>query len=243
MNLVETCENYNNQKQYGNMTTSKEKENKEKISKESPDSVRQPIWHVCVLGFFSFGLYIVFWFYKTIRDLKTHAKKLNESNSEEFQASAPLKGYLEARPGFRTLAFFIPLLEIPLFFTPLHGAASICIRVIYPLLLIFLFANLFKDIASLIPDKESRIKNNPVQAALALVFSMPFFLTLAGAKGLAYLLYLLVVIPIAIAQKWLNQYWLSVEGEGNAMRTAFTPMETIMIIIGALWMGLVLFKP
>lgn len=222
------------------------------IDRKTPDSIRQPVWHVAVLGFFSFGLYLIYWFHKTWSTLKVHALSLEEKglNKSGNNAEFPIESYARSRPWLKTLTFFVPLFCVPLGYTPIAPAVALVLKFAWPVVMLFLFANLFKDIASIIPDKgadSSWAKTNSIQAGFVLGMAIPFCLVLAGANGMAYLLYLLVVIPVSVAQGWLNQYWEHWETkelkEVKAKRTAFTPIETIMIIAGALWLGLVMFNP
>ena len=220
-------------------------------NRQTPDSLRQPVWHVAVLGIFSFGLYLIYWFYKTWRDLKHRALIIVSPNPDKAETCPEaseeekrvLEGYANVRPWLRSMAFFLPLFLSPLLYTPLNPVADTALKYGWPILMVFLFANLFKDIASLIPDSDSWAGTNPIQAGFALGLAVPFCLNLSGANGAAYLLYLLVVIPIGLAQNWLNQYWEKTEKdtqELKALRTAFSFKETLVIILGALWMGLVL---
>ncbi|MEZ4488534.1 MAG: hypothetical protein R3C24_02785 [Cyanobacteriota/Melainabacteria group bacterium] len=233
------------------LTRSTEADSATEINRKTPDSIRQPVWHVAVLGFFSFGLYLIYWFHKTWSTLKAHAltleeKGLKKSGDNEF----PVQTYARSRPWLKTLAFFVPMLCSPLGYTPIAPVVALALKFVYPVVMLFLFANLFKDIASMIPDKgadSSWAKTNSIQAGFVLGMAIPFCLVLAGANGMAYLLYLLVVIPVSVAQGWLNQYWEHWEtkelGEVKALRTAFTPLETILIIVGALGLGMVMFTP
>lgn len=275
------------------MTTKTEMKDSEsagsaELTRQTPDSIRQPAWHVAVLGLFSFGLYLVYWFYKTWRDLRNRALGLSSKDSQTPEAENPesrpgdsdsdvkkkktkkarattvqaeetetdssnkidrekekrtLAGYQNCRPWLRTMAFFLPVILAPLSFTPLSAGAEMVLKFGWPILMVFLFANLFKDLASLIPDSKSWAGTNPIQAGFVLGLAVPFCLNLSGANGAAYLLYLLVVIPVGTAQNWINQYWEQLEiesGETRALRTAFSFKETLVIILGALWMGLVI---
>ena len=206
---------------------------KTEITKETKDSIRQPVWHVMVLGFFSFGLYLIYWFYKTWRDLRNQARDNDPENPV-------LKDYPGIRPWFRTLVFFIPVISIPLYLTPFAEAAVKTTQTVWVLVLGLIVANLFKDIASLIPDESSWARINSVRASFVLSISIAMCLVFCTLDNICYLLYLLVVIPIGIVQHWLNQYYEASEKEVLALRYAFTPIETIVIILGALWMGLVI---
>ena len=220
------------------MTTREQTPSQTEITKDTPDSVRQPAWHVAVIGVFTFGIYLVYWFYKTWRDLRNHSREIEGTDSEVKEA---IGHYSTVRPWVRTLSFFLPLFFIPLCFTPLKEAVEFSLHIAYPVLMVFLVASLFKDIARLIPNQDSIIKKNAISTGLLLTLCMAFFLVLAGARDFVYLGYLLVVIPPAFAQHWLNEYWLSIETEPRALRNAFSAFETIAIIIGALWLGLVVF--
>lgn len=225
---------------------------KAEITKETKNSIRQPAWHVLVLGYFTFGIYLFYWFYKTWRDLKAFAIKMaangndkaekENSSSKEYQHEVIAK-YANIRPWLRTLSFFLPLLLSPLlYFTPLKDIGLDITRGAWLLLCGFLAATLFKDIASLIPNEDSWARINAVRASFVLTLCIPMCLVFCILDNFCYLLYLLVTIPIAVVQHWLNQFYESQETETLALRTAPTPLETIVIVIGALWMGLVLMK-
>lgn len=231
------------------MTTLSKTDDQKEVTRNTPDSIRQPVWHVVTLGIFSFGIYLSYWFYKTWRDLRSRARELVEEQKEA--ASGPiseeegiLKNYANSRPWLKSMIFFAPLILSPIGYTPLRQGTDMFLKFGWPVILVIMFASLFKDLASLIPNKDSWAKANPSQAGFALAMTILIFLGLCGAREGAYLLYLLVVIPVAIAQNWLNQYWESVEeknlGQEFAMRTAFSFKETLVIILGALWLGLVI---
>lgn len=192
------------------------KKNEQALDQKDPPedreqtSLQQPVWHVIVLGVLTFNLYIPYWVYKTFRDLKGRPRE--QSTAEIEQA---LSKYDRIPSALLSVVALIPFLNLAL------------------------FASIFKDLTQLIPHEENFARRNPVFAALALTFATLAIWILGRTDGPMYLLFTLTCIPIAIAQRWINLYLREREPQGLLVRHAFSPLELLSIIVGALALALV----
>ena len=184
-------------------------------TKEFKESRVQPIWHVLVLNMFTGLAYSLFWFYKAWRDLSAHA-------AEKFQAAENLVGtdfelrhFKDISPLLRTIGMVVPVLQLYLFF-----------------MLVF-------NLAKLHPRQTSLPRRHPVISASVLSLSFCGSIMLANLPGAWYLLYVLAAIPLAVAQLWLKSYWHTEEPDGLMVRQAFSTSELLLLILGAIVVGLV----
>jgi len=113
------------------------------------------------------------------------------------------------------------------------------ITVVIPVFNLLAIASLFRDIALLYPDQDSPVRSGSMQIGLVFALLMTAFWFLGRADGPCFLLFNLVAVPVAAAQYLLNRFWRSRESADALVRHAFSPLEIIVIIIGALYLGLV----
>jgi hypothetical protein len=116
------------------------------------------------------------------------------------------------------------------------GKALLCI---VPIVNLYMFTTLTLSIAERVPDEASFPRQRPLVAALAIVGSYVAIASLSHLQGGWFLLSLLSVGAFAVAQHWLNQYFASVESPELMVRHAFTVKELLVIIFGAMALGLV----
>jgi hypothetical protein len=178
--------------------------------RDVPDSKQQPVWHVMVLGGLTCGLpYIIYWAYKTWRDLK------NEALAAPVSQTAPLSAFVKVNPLLQALGLLVPILNL------------------------YLLAQLVLGVANLDPKKDSVFSRKPLLTCLLVVGSFLMIPSLARLPGSFYMLSLLCPIPLALVQHCLNRYWRSVEPEDMSVRHAFSLGEMAAIILGAGLLGLV----
>lgn len=185
-----------------------------------PVSLRQPAWHVLLLGILSCKLYLVYWCYKNWRDLSSHMQALP---SDEI-ATPPtflvlvspgrLSSFRDCNPLLRMLCTCLPYVNDYLFLTIAMGAARL-------------------------QPGNSAAARNAVGIAVGLtLFSvgMSFF---ALQKGHWYWVSFLSVLPFMYVQHLINRYWDTVEPRGLLFRAGFTFNELAVIIVGALLFGFI----
>lgn len=199
--------------------------------KEYEDSLQQPAWHIVVLSIFTMGLYMPFWFYQTGSKLERIAQQLQECDSEiaagqEYEAAIlrlTKAGTLESFKSMSNLnlLFFTFWLMLP----------------IVNLIVLQRFATRY---AGLIPNKESLVRKNQAFSGFLIAGVFGLSALLGKLPGNWYLLYLSACLPLAVVQSWLNQHWSLYENEESLPRQAFSPLELLMIIAGALLLGLIL---
>lgn len=207
-------------------------------------SSSQPAWHVVVLSMLTFSTYLVYWFYKTVKALKSRAEAAYGSGATPGpNCEGALGKYKNANPSLTTLLLFAPTL-FGLFFYPLlvlkvvSAEQASVVGLLIPLVTLGFFALLYHDIATL--GKEgSMLKANPSFPAFVLVVAMVFFWNLTKLPEPFFLLFTLVAIPPAIAQHWLNDYWTRVEPESSLVRKSFSKWEMLVMLIGSLALSLV----
>ena len=211
-------------------------------------SRRQPAWHIVVLSMLTLSTYLVYWFYKTVRDLNARAVSAYGSGATPGpNCEGALAKYRHANASLTTLLLFAPTL-IGLFVFPLvvlkvvPPEAARLVGILVPLVTLGFFAVLYHDIATM--GKEgSMLKANPSFPAFFLVVAMAFFYNLVKLPGAFYLLFTLVSVPAAIAQHWLNDYWERVEPESSLVRQSFSKWEMLIMLLGSLALSLIVLAP
>lgn len=108
---------------------------------------------------------------------------------------------------------------------------------LFPYINNYLYFTLLLGIARLHPNPNSLVSKHPYVCSFSLLAATVTLSMLAFLPQAFYLLYLLSVIPMAIAQAWLNRYWDSAEEAGLLTRHGFSLKELVVIIAGALCMG------
>ncbi len=180
----------------------------------------QPVWHVLVLTLLTAGWYVPFWFYKTCRDL---ARRASQSTDDSFNFLTPLT--ISEAAALRYVRRCYPIL--------------LALGTLVPYLRIFVSAFVFKTAAQLYPHTQSPVRKHPVLAALILA---AVYATAMGTAlpGVMYFLYLLIVVPIAVVQHWLNKYWLSVEPDDVLVRQSFSATELVLLLFGIVLTGMLI---
>jgi hypothetical protein len=174
------------------------------------DSLQQPIWHVFALGILTCLAYPFYWFYKTWRDLSQAA------GNDAYLKNPALKPFTNISPLLRSIGLLVPILHL------------------------YLALMLFKGIAELHPNSQSLPRRHPLFCSGVLVALMLICFSLTVLPDAWYLCSFAAVIPLCVAQSWLNSYWRSVEPIGLNVRHAFSGKELLCIIVGSLLLGLVL---
>ncbi|MBX9670032.1 MAG: hypothetical protein K2X93_20700 [Candidatus Obscuribacterales bacterium] len=205
-------------------------------------SLRQPAWHIIVLSVFSLSLYLVYWYYKTVRDIKGYALKVESEGAPTADRCDVLSKYTKARPFLASILLVAPTALAPLFLSLMPEAAIRATMPLIPLILLGFFAFLFRDIAALGVD-QSLLRRNPSYAAFALTISMAMLWVLHKSGGAFYLMFTLVSIAPAIAQHWLNNYWQRVEPEETLVRRSFSGGELVTLILGSFILTLIMLTP
>jgi len=141
-------------------------------------------------------------------------KALADAAKEE-QDKPELRPFFKSSPVLRTLGMMVPLLNVYLAF------------------------KFFQDIASIYPSQTAPQRKHPTQAALLLTVALFGLLYLYRLPDGYYLLYLTACLPLALGQKWLNDYWLSTEDSPLFVRQTFTALELTALILGAAFFGLI----
>lgn len=219
----------------------------------APKSLRQQPWHVVLLSVFTFGLYLFFWFYKTVRDLKTRSVNVVDDNGKEIALAEPaLARYVRISPllalvsliAITILGLLAPLFLValprPVFEDLLPTVKGLMPFI--PLIMLASFAVVYHDIAKLSAD-DTLMKKNPTFAAFSLAVAMAMLWGLFKLPGAFYLMYTLVSVPAAIAQHWLNQYWQRVEPPSAVMRNAFSAVELVILLVGSFGLTMVMLTP
>lgn len=206
-----------------------------------PDSRQQPPWHVVVLGIFaSPPLYVAYWTYKTIRDLK---RESFEVNGPPDDARAMAAGVERARPAPLPPRNESVRLDEHLRDT-LYSFSRMSpflrgIGVLVPILNIYLLCTLVIGICNLVPNEEAYPRQKPLIATGCVLAAFLGILALGRLPGESFMFSLVALIPIAVAQDWLNKYWAHVESPEVFVRYGFSVVEMIVIIVGAAVLGLV----
>jgi hypothetical protein len=215
---------------------------KTEIEPTAQKSRQQPAWHVVLLSVFTLSFYLVYWFYKTVRDLRSRA--IEVSNNGEVAISKCQDGltrYLKANPFWLTVALVAPTTLGP-FLLLLPAQTAKAAAPLIPLLTLGFFVVLFYDIAR-VAREGSLLKNNPTFPAFCLVAGMAMLWSLGKMPSYFSLLFTLVSIPPAIAQHWINDYWQRVEPEGTPIRRSFSMAEILTLLIGSIPLTLIMLTP
>ncbi|MBX9692411.1 MAG: hypothetical protein K2Z81_08510 [Cyanobacteria bacterium] len=189
-------------------------------------SLQQPVWHVIVLTALTFTTYIIYWLYKTARDLRHYS----QFRLEKSQSALPELNKYERIPApFWGIAAPVPFLNL--------AALAVVFRDI---------AQLSHEIGSNPADVAADAttgRHNPIFSALVLTISVFAIWVTGRVDNPLFLLFTLAGIPVSIAQHWLNRMWRAVEiaehEEDRLVRHAFSPFEIIAILIGAMALALV----
>lgn len=189
------------------------------------ESRRQPIWHVIVLYILTLSVYWPFWFAKNW-SLLIHAQKLTagEESADErlvpYTGGDELDGVKGKDPILLTIGMFVPIWDL------------------------FLAFQLFRQIAKLDTDSSTfRAKHPALTAGILLVVMAALFSLAKVLPSTLYLIGLSSLIPLAIAQHWLNQYWKQHEPADSLVRQAFSALELCAVIFGSLLLGLIVITP
>jgi hypothetical protein len=179
------------------------------MGEEQQLSKSQPIWHVAVLFVFTMSAYTIVWFYKNWRDLAASAADMPAHN-----ISAETSKYFGGgSPVLRALGTAVPLLQLYLTTTFFVRAAAL-------------------------NSADTFARKRPWLAGVGLAAVMLACFCLAKLPSYWRLLYLLAVIPLMVAQQWLNIYWHKTEPAGTIVRQAFSAGELVALILGAVLLGL-----
>lgn len=182
-----------------------------------------------MLSAFSCSIYLLFWAYRTWRDLKL------ESASEERVAKHPaLETFKTVNPWLNTLGLLAPVFISTIIILPevVRFAAA-------TLIVVYLFSNLVYGVARLNPDAESFSRKQPAICTGIVVAGFILLMASVHLPGAFWLTSLLAGVPLAFVQQWLNNYWKSVEPADMQVRVPFNLAEMAVIIIGGALIGLV----
>ncbi len=120
--------------------------------------------------------------------------------------------------------------------------ALLAFTMILPIINIFTAASVFNECLNLNPDKNYPLKRNVGLASLMLAMFMSLLFPLSKGEGPQVLAFVLGVLPVALCQQWLNAYWSTKEKETVIYREAFSVTELLVIIVGSLIFGLIVFN-
>ncbi len=198
------------------------------------DSQQQPAWHVVVLSFFTLGAYNMYWLYRNLNSLCQASNQLQRSiNGEDpdpeledahirLGRAGTLEAYLkftQARPILTTALFAIPVVN---------------------LLVLLGFAHMS---AQLVPNHESFVRKNSQFSGFVVALLFGALTLLIRLPEPFQLLYLTSSLPLALVQIWINRHWKAVEDNKRLARQAFSPLELIAIVTGAVVIGLIAIHP
>lgn len=205
-----------------------------------PDSRQQPAWHVIVLGIFATPhIYVAYWGYKTLRDLKRESVEVNGPVDDHRARAAGIKPAKPAPLPPRNHELKMdPHLKDNL---SAFGGLSPFLRgigILIPLLNIYLLTTLILGITNLVPKEASFPRKHPLLATGCVLGAFLLFVAFSRLPAQMYFASLLGLIPIAFAQHWLNQYWAYVESPDVLVRHGFSLGEMVVIVVGACILGL-----
>ncbi len=120
--------------------------------------------------------------------------------------------------------------------------AVLAFSMVIPIINIFTAASVFNECLNLYPDGNYPLKRNVGLASLFLAMFMSLLFPLSKGDGPQVLLFVLGVLPVALCQQWLNGYWKGTEKESVIYREAFSVTELLVIIVGSLIFGLIVFN-
>jgi len=138
---------------------------------------------------------------------------LHEQTSPENQI------FCEKHPFFASFLFLIPVVNL------------------------IIALHFFAQVGELLPDKESFWHKNKYFCAFLISAIFGALCLLTRLPEPYNLLYLLTALPLALVQTGINQYWGKVEQNGLLVRTAFNPIELVVIFFGAGVLGLCAIGP
>lgn len=205
------------------------------------DSKQQPAWHVVVLSIFSLCTYIPIWFY--IAGSRIEKEALRFKDESESKSSSSLdqaeKNALARLERAGTRQAFASM-------TDLHLIISTFLMCL-PVVNLFVLMRYAAKYATLIPDTQdayySWARNNPTFAAFVIACAFGALVLLNKLPGNWFLLFTLASLPLAVVQSWLNKHWKNYENEEYLARQAFSPLEILIIIIGASLLGMIAINP
>ncbi|MBS1991638.1 MAG: hypothetical protein JSS83_14035 [Cyanobacteria bacterium SZAS LIN-3] len=176
-------------------------------------SKQQPPWHVFVLSVLTLSLYNFYWFYKNLLLLNQEIPAQSAATPTETAGKKPR--FCQLHPYFSTLLFFLPVVNM------------------------IILMEFFAATGDLIPDQESFWHKNNLFCAFALALSFGALFLLSVLPNPYHLFYLTNALPLAVAQQALNKHWHKTENGSLLLRSAFNPLELVVIFFGAGCLGLV----
>ncbi len=198
-------------------------------------SRQQPPWHVFVLSAFTLTVYNIYWFYKCVNQLhdtakveaavadKDQAGKIEPTGASISSSAAQGKDnpihFVQDHPFFSTFLFLIPVANL------------------------IIGMQFFALVGELMPDKNNFWHKNTMLCGFGLALAFGALLLFSLLPEPYHLLYLLSALPLALVQLGLNQHWKVVENDRLLVRTAFNPLELVVIFFGAGFLGLCLIGP
>jgi hypothetical protein len=127
-------------------------------------------------------------------------------------------------PAFSSFLFFLPIVDMIMQFFALIGAIA--------------------------PNKQSLFHNHATTCGFLLALAFGALVLLGLLPEPYHLFYLASCLPLALAQRGLNNYWQANEkaidprtGEIPLVRAAFNPIELVVIFLGAAFLGLCVVGP
>ena len=142
---------------------------------------------------------------------------LNQEGAAENSKES--KRFCVNHPYFSTLLFFIPVANL------------------------IIAMEFFAAVGELLPDKNSFWFKHNMLCAFGLALAFGALLLLGLLPEPYHLFYLLSALPLSFAQSNLNAFWKQEEGGEQLMRSAFNPIELIVIFFGAGLLGLITVGP
>lgn len=215
------------------------------------DSRQIPAWHIVVLSVVTLGIYNLYWFYKTLNQLKTAAEialevenpgaaaaaETNESPSDravmdELRNEARTALSRLSRDGSKEV--FLAMHKWPV------GMHTLLFAI--PVVNLLALMRLVNQFCLLRPGRTDIRENSRFIAfALSLGFGASVLLLKLPLMAVQYKLityFAVTSLFLAVAQSWLNQYWKVYEDDKLLVRQAFNPLEILLIVLGASFIGL-----
>jgi hypothetical protein len=193
------------------MSLSSEIGNSTSAADDYVESKAQPLWHVIVLNVMTMSAYSFVWFWKTWHILAAHAQTIDL----DTPADPVILKFRNISPALRGLGSLVPGLQL------------------------YLTSLLFTRVAELYPRKNSVVHKRPLLFGILMTCTMVALFYLYKLPGAFFLLFLLYVAPIVLAQSWLNAYWKTQESPDVLVRQAFSATELVFLILGAVLLGLI----
>lgn len=231
-------------------------------------SMRQPVWHLIVLYVVTQSVYFFYWCYKTWRDMSAYKEaygaanktpvaiydprltvadrqllSASSTNSEQEKSLSfsfvRLSSFRNCSAVLRTVVLCAPVIIMPLSAGNEHAMWFVLgLKMLAVVAVSYLFASLIFGICRLEPLQSNFAGKHPVIATTLVVFSFVLLTYLANLQGALFFLFYLAVVPVCFVQHWLNRFWETVEDKDKRMRQVFTIKETIVIVCGAMILGL-----